>query len=292
MFGETDLLWNELQLDSLIDATEDNFPDFVHRGPTLNGISPQKNVEFLKLRDSPHKLTEVFKKPAYSALISRYQSLPHKPKSIPLKKLSLLADPIRGRYSRMSTNDSSISPKKISSNPLQKEPSSGFFLTETENSDDDLNKVKDRNDKVGQKNGFATTLRDRIDTNRKKPPQAAFNDPLLKGNRGKNKSSCKKQLFQLKLPIKKSIKKAWDTTVVNYNAKSIRNARIANSLLSANIDRKGKQLQSTNANSGLKHVPSSGYGKTELPKITSKKVVTKYHVHRCIIQSYIFLIFQ
>jgi len=276
MFGETDLLWSELQLDSLIDTNDDNFPDFSHRGPNLNGIiSPQKNanVDFLKLRDSPHKLTEVFKKPAYSALINRYQSLPHKPKSIPLKKLSQLADPIRGRYSRIN-ND--ISSEKVSVNHLPKEMSAGFFLTETENSDDDLNNLANNNVAkfAGQKNGFATALRDRVDINRKKP-QAKFNDPLLKGNgkrNTKNGISNKKQNVPLKVPIKKSIKKAWDTTIVNYNAKNARNARIAKSLLSANVNSHEEQLQSHNANTTLKHVPSSGYGKTELPKLSTKKV--------------------
>ena len=304
MFAESELVWNELQLESLIDSNDDeNYPDAIfsqlHQSnkPTVGLVSPQKNIinaSDLQLRGSPHKIMEVFKKPAYSALINRYQSVPHKPKTIQIKKLNILADPIKGRYSKFVNNAQEVSTEKetVSSFPdskplsnksiVQKESSSAFFLTEAEaNYDSDDNfKDEEKIDKAPlniPKGGFAAALRGQITNNRNK--NLKKNDPLLRGNNRKNGSSNynsnnnKKQGKQINMTLKKTIKKAWDNAIVN-SAQVSRNTRISKSLLS-NVEKERAIANSMKKNNELlKKIASSGYGKKELPKVANinKKV--------------------
>ena len=306
MFGETDLLWNELQLDSLIDEDVPPsgaiFYNFNNKsGKAAVGlVSPSKSSnkldgDELLLRNDrvgPQKIMEVFKKPAYSALINRYQSLPHKPKTIQLNKLNLLADPIKGRYSRrlMDSEDSNDQPgesSKVSSNAnkheaiprkaevvviKEREPSSAFFLTETDLVDESDN--ENENDHVAPHGGFAAALRGEVGVNRTRNNNnvaARRHDPLMKGNnRNNNRVSNKKQGNQINMPLRKSIKKAWDNAVVN-NVKDSRNSRVSKSLIS-NVNK--DQIIYLKKNDLWKKTASSGYGKKEMPRVTQQPKMT------------------
>ena len=309
MFGETDLLWNELQLDSLIDEDVNEnsagaiFYNFHHKnGKAAVGlVSPSKSRNKLdgdelllrNDREGPQKIMEVFKKPAYSALINRYQSLPHKPKTIQLNKLNLLADPIKGRYSRRlldseDSNDQAGESNKVSSNAQniikqeavtrkeevvtkKKEPSSAFFLTETDMLDesDDNDDGNIGGNQVAPRGGVAAALRGEVGVNRTRNTSNTTirrQDPLMKGNnRNNNRVSNKKQGTQINMPLRKSIKKAWDNAVVN-SVKDSRNSRVSKSLLS-NVN---KDQMNVKKNDLWKKTASSGYGKRELPKIAQQ----------------------
>ena len=316
MFGETDLLWNELQLDSLIDGDDEppkgaifyNLHNNKSSKAAVGLVSPSKSTDKLDSDDlllrndkeGPRKLIEVFKKPAYSALIDRYQSLPHKPKTIQLNKLNLLADPIKGRYSRRlldsdDSNDKAGGNHHVASNPYNSnkheaiiprreevpikktEPVGAFFLTETDTMDEsDTEKDNYGGSNIGEnraqatRGGFAAALRGEVGVNRKggnnNAAAAKRLDPLM-NNRNNNRVSNKKQGNQINMPLRKSIKKAWDNAVVN-NAKESRNSKVSKSLLS-NVNKEQMNLKRSDV---WKKTASSGYGKKELPRIMQQKL--------------------
>lgn len=87
---EKDLLWDELNLGGLVGSMQPSY-----------GLADQVSLEKINKSKILKKHNDIVQKPSYSVLMGRYDALPHKPKSIQSKKLDLLADPIKGRFSRI-----------------------------------------------------------------------------------------------------------------------------------------------------------------------------------------------
>lgn len=163
LFDESDLLWDELNLGGLVESMK--IPDIA------NELETNERKSGKPLSDALIGHQKMLKKPSYNVLMDRYQSLPHKPKTIQKAKINRLADPVKGRYinfekymdvspttknkhdlvdrqahddERHYDFDESRSP---SASPLRKQQSqqsasnkaqSAFFLTEnTDDNDDD-----------------------------------------------------------------------------------------------------------------------------------------------------------
>ena len=168
---EKDLIWDELNLHNLVNSIDSNPISFQQFGDSLigdNSVKPlpknqQHRINMMHINDSlkpkgrltvDKKLDKVFKKSSYNAIMNRYESVPHKPKSISPKKLDILADPIKGKYmnilkasNRYGDNNrqqhhltgsdlSSMQHKSSSVIDNHQKGSSGFFLTATDDVDD------------------------------------------------------------------------------------------------------------------------------------------------------------
>lgn len=198
--AESDLLWDELNLDDLIKGM-DKQPQSV-KDILIADIA----CSVKPLPDK--KLQKVFKKPVYGALMNRYRSAPHIPKSISPSKINLLADPLSklgGRYNayergkraqkvaavaaaEVSDEDSSLRGESSDSLLMQyqrrqqqhqpetrKEPASSFFLTGEDDdgeesdhyaSNDNYGRLGNRNSNKPTTNnnkvGFASALRSKV----------------------------------------------------------------------------------------------------------------------------------
>lgn len=194
MKNEKDLLWDELDLGGLVYSMQ-----------PMHGLADRVSMDEINKSKILKKHNDIVQKPTYNAIMGRYQALPHKPKSIQSKKLDILADPIRGRYSRIEKflgnldhprkdhyPESSLSPSKrsVNSKSMPKSPrsprakagsnanqSSGFFLTGgDDNSAEPDNESHDANMRAAKisrpRNGLAAALRSRVVGARKgdKPP--------------------------------------------------------------------------------------------------------------------------
>jgi hypothetical protein len=84
---EKELLWEELGLDSLL-TYEQSFENKLDKKLLKN--KPASVVNHQKM----------IKKPTYSAVMNRYNSMPHKPKTITKSKLDELADPVMGKLTK------------------------------------------------------------------------------------------------------------------------------------------------------------------------------------------------
>lgn len=181
---EKDLLWDELNLGGLVGAMHNPY-----------GISEQDSMERVNKSKIIKKHNDIVQKPTYTAIMGRYDAQPHKPVSINSKKLDLLADPIKGRFSRfdeskyklnlnagspvkrsMRLNDdhgSSVSPVKARYGANN----GGFFLTGGDDNGEPDNEETDDGslNRYGRsRNGLAAALRGRVSEaqklNRQKDP--------------------------------------------------------------------------------------------------------------------------
>jgi hypothetical protein len=89
-------LWGELNLTGLVGGDDNGNGSPNAAAPNLAELL-YKDLTLKPMADK--KKEQVFKKAHYGAIMGRYNSVPHNPKSISPSKINLLADPLRGRYS-------------------------------------------------------------------------------------------------------------------------------------------------------------------------------------------------
>jgi hypothetical protein len=265
---DKDLLWEELNLGSLVNSMQ-----------PVHGLADRMAMEEINKSRVLKKHNDIVQKPTYGALMDRYQALPHKPKTIQSKKLDILADPIRGRFSRIDKflgnlehgrgdeyPASSVSPSKRSMNSkgIPKSPRSpmgrtgnnakqvsGFFLTGGDDNsaepDNESQEIGGRGARRGgARGGLATKLRDRVAGARTNVNgrSARKVDPLA----GKRNPATKGRI---------AAKSGWtDNTRVNYLGK---NKGIVKKTGVISEDYKEKRDYSNRRGTNVK-VQSSGYG--------------------------------
>jgi hypothetical protein len=270
--SEKDLLWDELNLGGLVHSMHNPY-----------GMSEQDSMDRINKSKILKKHNDIVQKPTYTAIMGRYDALPHKPISINSKKLDMLADPIKGRFSRfdklmeeddtkyqlnikagsslspakrsirLNDQDSSISPVK-SKNVSGNAPS-GFFLTggddngEPDNDDQDVAPAPRHG---RSRNGLAAALRGRVSEAQRNVQQK---DPMIQ-----NKQKWAKKIGQAKNSSNRGVvpsrrvapKKEWtDNKHVDYVGK--RSGRMG---LDANARVQGAQPVGGPRNK----VAGSGYG--------------------------------
>ena len=151
-----DILWDALNLETLVSSMT---PVASLAESTWKSESLRNNKN-----KAMRKFQKLVEKPAYHAIMDRYQALPHKLPSINASKINQLADPLRlrssryekllhtnlspvaeqsrsnpfdnneenGRYSSLSPSKKGFSDREFSLSPSkkqQKEDTSGFFIT-------------------------------------------------------------------------------------------------------------------------------------------------------------------
>lgn len=238
---EKDILWDELNLGGLVSSMQPSY-----------GLADQDSFERINKSKILKKHNDIVQKPSYSVLMGRYDALPHKPKSIQSKKLDLLADPIKGRFSRIekflqddseyrgsigrnqsldkagsmspskrsTTNKgSSVSPtKSIRHNPsVTTGKAAGFFLT---GGDDNGEPENDLDEQIHRfqygkaaGGGLAANLRKAVGDAQR------YTDPML----AKKSKFPKKPVAKNVKPVNSRVlpKKDWkDNTRVNYLGKN------------------------------------------------------------------------
>lgn len=194
---EKDLVWEELELDDLLDLGR-------------KSLAAQQLEAEVKKSKAILKQQKLMQKPGFNVLMDRYSSLPSKPKAITMSKLSQLADPIIGRlthaekkkyqsvvkrnsgYEELESEDPRVKKIVLSINEEEgdvrfsnlPQPNKikvasnrdGFFMTEAIPEEDDSvgktgkqspqrNRGADsriQNNISSTKNGFASILRNRI----------------------------------------------------------------------------------------------------------------------------------
>lgn len=162
-----DILWDALNLETLVSSMTPVASLAESTWKSSEGMRINKNKAIRKFQ----KLVE---KPAYHAIMDRYQALPHKLPSINASKINQLADPLRlrssryekllhtnlspvaeqsrsnpfednevnSRYSSLSPSKKGFSDRDFSLSPSKKqqkeEETSGFFITGGDMMDDDI----------------------------------------------------------------------------------------------------------------------------------------------------------
>lgn len=276
---DKDLLWEELNLGSLVSSMK-----------PLQGLADRVSLDEINKSKVLKKHNDIVQKPTYGAIMDRYQALPHKPKSIQAKKLDTLADPIRGRFSRIEKflgdleqgrgNDypeSSVSPSKrsIKSKGLPMSPHSprskaghnakqvsGFFLTgEDDNSAEPDNESQEMDARANRpRKGLAAALRSRVVGARKGDKVTTKGLPMRRTDplAGKQKPGMKGR--------QDGARPGWtDNTHVNYLGKnkgvSKRTGVISEDYKERrDLGRRG----AAGAGVGVRgNVPSSGYGNSK-----------------------------
>lgn len=286
MHFEKDLLWDELNLGGLVNAMHNPY-----------GISEQDSMDRVYKSKIIKKHNDIVQKPTYTAIMGRYEAQPHKPVSINSKKLDLLADPIKGRFSRFDEskyklNLNSQSPVKRSMRLNEDQGTSvsptkarinnavgGFFLTGgDDNGEPDNEEPQDGNlNRYGRsRNGLAAALRGRVNDAQRLNRQK---DPMIQ-----NKSKHAQKVVPTKYggnriaSNRANAKKEWrDTKYVDYLNKEKgmvgKKGGIAN----------GKGRGDPPQDRGRSKVAGSGYGykgaerappsKVALPKVRTSHTV-------------------
>lgn len=277
-YNERDLLWEELELDSLVNSMN-----------PITSLTEQIESTFVPKSKVLKKFKNLVEKPSYHVLMDRYSALPHKPVTINASKLSKLADPLRmrsNRYEKLlhepittttmsetinspnnsnlsySDRDTSLSPTKHKINRMNHEEDGGFFVTGgdlldnyNDNSYQEQNKKSLRiNNNIietnKRNNGLAAVLRNRIEDANK---LEVLKVPILSSNM-KNKTLIKSKLNN-KLNNKIPTKKPWeDNNSISYKTKKTIK-KVNNDNINVNI------MNKKNINNVNNKVSSSGYGK-------------------------------
>lgn len=278
MNDDKDLLWEELDLASLVNSMQ----------PTY-GLADRVSIEEINKSKIIKKHNDMVQKPTYNAIMGRYQAQPSKPKSIKTSKLDLLADPIRGRYSRIEKilqsdnlrNDSwesSMSPAKRSNMSIKSprspnksirngggNQSSGFFLTGGDDAsaepDHESSNIDERDGNMRQygrsRNGLAAALRKQVSETR-------VTDKLVQKTRPTNKrpvpSSRKAPVSNNRAAIPR---KEWkDNTAVNYLGRNKGFSKRTGVIGDDYKEKRGLTQRRTGSTAagGKAAVASSGYG--------------------------------
>ena len=267
---EKDLVWDDLDLGGLVNSMQ-----------PMHGLSDRVSIEEIQRSKILKKHNDMVQKPSYSAIMGRYQALPSKPKSIKSKKLDLLADPIRGRFSRIEKFlgdlepprqvESSLSPSKksVSSKGIKSpqispkkrpEPAGGFFLTGGDDSfaepERESSLVDDPPARYGRSGkGLAAALRGRVGEARIiekgaiKPRVTRLADPLSKNRKPAMTRNAKG-----------AARKEWkDNTHVNYLGKN-KGVVKKSGIISEDYKERRAQASRRIAEEKKAKVASSGYG--------------------------------
>jgi hypothetical protein len=236
---DKDLLWDELNLGGLVNSI----------GPAY-GLADRVSMNEINKSKILKKHNDMVQKPTYTAIMGRYETVPSKPKSIQSKKLDLLADPIKGRFSRIekflgnlderrqNLLEGSLSPSKKSSGGVPKSPRSptktvragmsnqpsGFFLTggddgsaEPDNESSNIEEPQTRYPQYGRsRNGLAAALRGRVGEARKEKA------PIGRGRAPKRTDPLQKRKPGAPAANSRAApRKEWkDNTHVNYLSKN------------------------------------------------------------------------
>lgn len=227
-------LWQELNLGELLLN-----PQLISaKNPGVN-----KNDPFVK-----HE--KKWKKPTYNVLKGRYNSLPNEPKYIQKSKITKLADPLRGKFSKFDEiidDDGNVlgneksSPTDISKiiplNPSTKcslnssNNNKGFFLTEAGF------ESEEEQDNIGIEES---------DTQH------------ISGVRKRLAAASKYSKYQQSV-LKKGLNKKMDNN--NRNVKTKKDG---------NLDKKTQMKKKSNTTNSYNHVRSSGYGSGKMTKSNKK----------------------
>jgi hypothetical protein len=281
IMNDSDVLWDDLNLGGLVNSMK----------PVYN-LSDKYSIDQIEKSKILKKHQDIVQKPTYNAIMGRYGAQPNKPKSIHSKKLDLLADPIKGRFSRIEKYTSgslysdadvdtdyasSVSPTKKSIR-LNKEQSqspkasakrgvssvpSGFFLTGgDDNGEPDNDEDLDRNyhsskvsapAKTAGRHGLAANLRQRVSEAQKR------SDPLRGGGRANNRKVPADKAGGSRRGAGRTAKNGWtDNSHVDYLGKSKGFVRGKGSRVGGEIA--GGEVPPGASRGSRKGIPSSGYG--------------------------------